>query len=79
MVSRGTNRPAMFSPEWSSRVRRRVFFGAGPPLVDGTVVLEEFAESGATKAAMRPGSRNSFGNRTACDLSFIKKLSILSG
>ena len=29
-----------------------LFFGAGPPLVDGTVVLEEFTKSGATKAAI---------------------------
>ena len=29
-----------------------LFFGAWPPLVDGTVVLEEFTESGATKAAI---------------------------
>jgi len=29
-----------------------LFFGAWPPLVDGTVVLKEFTESGATKAAI---------------------------
>ena len=29
-----------------------LFFGAGPPLVDGTIVLEEYAKSGATKAAI---------------------------
>jgi hypothetical protein len=29
-----------------------LFFGSLPPLVDGTVVLEEFTESGATKAAI---------------------------
>jgi hypothetical protein len=32
-----------------------LFFGAGPPLVDGTVVLEEFTESGATEAAKGAG------------------------
>ncbi len=29
-----------------------LFFGAGPPLVDGAVVLEEFAETGAAEAAV---------------------------
>lgn len=29
-----------------------LFFGALPPLVDRTVVLEEFTESGAAKAAI---------------------------
>jgi hypothetical protein len=29
-----------------------LFFGAGPPLVDGAVVLEEFAEAGAAEAAV---------------------------
>ena len=29
-----------------------LFFGPWPPLVDGTVVLEEFTEAGATKAAI---------------------------
>ena len=29
-----------------------LFCGRWPPLVDGTIVLEEFTESGATKAAI---------------------------
>ena len=29
-----------------------LFCGPWPPLVDGTIVLEEFTESGATKAAI---------------------------
>ena len=32
--------------------KESLFFGAWPPLVDKTVVLEEFTESGATKAAI---------------------------
>jgi hypothetical protein len=32
--------------------KESLFFGAWPPLVDRTVVLEELTESGATKAAI---------------------------
>jgi hypothetical protein len=43
----------MLSPEWSvESEHERLFFGPWPPLVDRTVVLEEFTESGATKAAI---------------------------
>jgi len=42
-----------------------LFFGAGPPLVDGAVVLEEFAETGAAEAAIGarffPGRGNEVG------------------
>ena len=32
--------------------KESLFLGTGPPLVDGTIVLEEYAKSGATKAAI---------------------------